>query len=115
MLWGRLSWRSSLLSDADAPFFRIFPHPGPVFAVNACLAPGSGNLALRLKENAVKTNLISLLLLAFLALSTAALASNAWYVNGVSGRDSNSCISSATACKTIGHAIAWLHRETPSE
>jgi len=29
-----------------------------------------------------------------------------WYVNGVSGSDRNACTSPATACKTIGHAIA---------
>jgi hypothetical protein len=36
----------------------------------------------------------------------AALASTTWYVNGVSGSDSNNCISTTTACKTIGHAIS---------
>ena len=35
-----------------------------------------------------------------------ALASTTWYVNGVSGRDSNNCLSATTACKTIRHAIA---------
>jgi hypothetical protein len=34
------------------------------------------------------------------------LASNTWYVNGVSGSDSNTCTSPTTACKTIGHAIS---------
>ena len=29
-----------------------------------------------------------------------------WYVNGVGGGDGNSCMSSETACKTIGHAIS---------
>ncbi len=28
------------------------------------------------------------------------------YVNGVSGSDSNNCLSTTTACKTIGHAIS---------
>jgi hypothetical protein len=36
----------------------------------------------------------------------AALASTTWYVNGVSGSDSNNCMSALTACKTIGHAIS---------
>jgi hypothetical protein len=40
----------------------------------------------------------------FAAVPTA-LASTTWYVNGVTGRDSNNCKSSTTACKTIGHAI----------
>jgi len=35
-----------------------------------------------------------------------ALASNTWYVDGVSGSDSNSCVSPEIACKTIGHAIS---------
>ncbi|HST09558.1 MAG TPA: right-handed parallel beta-helix repeat-containing protein [Terriglobales bacterium] len=36
----------------------------------------------------------------------AALASATWYVNGVIGSDSNNCMSSQTACKTIAHAIS---------
>jgi len=43
-------------------------------------------------------------LMLFAAVPTA-LASTTWYVNGVTGRDSNNCKSSTTACKTIGHAI----------
>ncbi len=31
---------------------------------------------------------------------------NTWYVNGVSGSDSNDCKLLTTACKTIGHAIS---------
>jgi hypothetical protein len=42
----------------------------------------------------------------FLALAPAALASNTWYVNGVTGSDSNDCTTATTACKTIGHAIS---------
>jgi hypothetical protein len=42
----------------------------------------------------------------FVTLATPALAATTWYVNGVSGSDSNNCISSQTACKTIGHAIS---------
>lgn len=42
----------------------------------------------------------------FLALAPIALASNTWYVDGVSGSDSNNCNSPQTACKTIGHAIS---------
>ncbi len=34
------------------------------------------------------------------------LASNTWYVDGVSGVDSNDCKSSETACQTIGQAIS---------
>jgi hypothetical protein len=50
---------------------------------------------------------ISLPLLAlFLSLAPTALASTTWYVNGVSGSDSNTCMSPQTACKTIGHAIS---------
>jgi hypothetical protein len=42
----------------------------------------------------------------FLAITSTALASATWYVNGVSGSDSNSCMLALTACKTIGHAIS---------
>jgi hypothetical protein len=42
----------------------------------------------------------------FLALASSALASTTWYVNGVSGSDSNNCLSATAACKTIGHAIS---------
>jgi hypothetical protein len=40
-----------------------------------------------------------------LVLTPAALAST-WYVNGVSGSNSNNCLSPTTACKTIKHAIS---------
>jgi predicted outer membrane repeat protein len=42
----------------------------------------------------------------FLAIASTALASTTWYVNGVHGSDSNNCMSTQTACKTIGHAIS---------
>ena len=42
----------------------------------------------------------------FLALTPAALGSTTWYVNGVNGNDKNHCLSPASACKTIGHAIS---------
>lgn len=42
----------------------------------------------------------------FLSLGSTAMASTTWYVNGVSGSDSNNCTSPTTACKTIGHAIS---------
>src|ERR1039457_4484585 len=41
-----------------------------------------------------------------LAIAVEARASTTWYVNGVSGSDSNNCMSAQTACKTIGHAIS---------
>ncbi|MBZ5596689.1 MAG: hypothetical protein LAN83_00050 [Acidobacteriia bacterium] len=41
-----------------------------------------------------------------LTLTSTAIASTTWYVNGVSGSNSNDCKSSTTACKTIGHAIS---------
>jgi hypothetical protein len=46
------------------------------------------------------------LLTLFLAVAPAAMASTTWYVNGVSGSDSNTCTSPTTACKTIGHAVS---------
>ncbi|HET9306109.1 MAG TPA: hypothetical protein VFO46_08800 [Candidatus Sulfotelmatobacter sp.] len=45
-------------------------------------------------------------IIAFAALATPGLASTTWYVNGVSGSDSNNCMSSLAACKTIGRAIS---------
>ena len=54
-----------------------------------------------------KLTLSSLLLLALLLIVGAnAMVSAAWYVNGVTGKDTNTCKTAATACKTIGHAIS---------
>src|SRR5215472_2876467 len=39
-------------------------------------------------------------------LGSLAWATTTWYVNGVSGSDSNDCTSPTTACKTIGHSIS---------
>jgi hypothetical protein len=41
-----------------------------------------------------------------LSLISSAASASTWYVNGVSGSDSNDCKSPTTACKTIGHAIS---------
>jgi len=48
----------------------------------------------------------TLILVLLLAIAPAALASTTWYVNGVSGSNSNNCLSASAACKTIGHAIS---------
>jgi predicted outer membrane repeat protein len=50
--------------------------------------------------------LICVAALTLFAAVPTALASTTWYVNGVSGSDSNNCMSALTACKTIGHAIS---------
>lgn len=42
----------------------------------------------------------------FLTVLPTARGSTTWYVNGVTGSDSNDCMSPTTACKTIGHAIS---------
>jgi hypothetical protein len=47
-----------------------------------------------------------LLVAVFLALAPAALAGSTWYADGVNGNDNNDCLSSQTACQTIGHAIS---------
>jgi hypothetical protein len=47
-----------------------------------------------------------LLLVLFVAPAPVALASNIWYVNGLTGNNSYNCMSAQTACKTIGHAIS---------
>ena len=54
--------------------------------------------------NPIRTSL--LLMALFLPLAPTALASTTWYVNGSNGSDSNNCMSSQTACRTIGHAIS---------
>ena len=46
------------------------------------------------------------LLLFFCLFGSFAFAGTTWYVNGVNGSDSNNCLSSAAACKTIGHALS---------
>jgi hypothetical protein len=46
------------------------------------------------------------LLVLFLGLTSTALASTTWYVDGVNGNDNNNCITPQTACKTIGHAMS---------
>ncbi len=40
------------------------------------------------------------------ALTSTAIASTTWYVNGVKGSNGNACTSPTTACKTVGHAIS---------
>ena len=57
-----------------------------------------------MKHRLVSHNLM--LLAVFLALTSTALASSTWYVDGVNGSDNNNCKSPETACKTIGHAIS---------
>lgn len=53
---------------------------------------------------AAEKALVTVAVFAFLVSS--ATASTILYVNGVTGTDSNSCTSTANACKTIGHAIS---------
>jgi hypothetical protein len=52
------------------------------------------------------TILTVMLLTALCLVSSLACAGTTWYANGVSGSDSHNCLSSATACKTIGHAVS---------
>ena len=52
------------------------------------------------------TGLTTALLLTVLCLISSAASASTWYVNGVSGSDSNDCKSLTTACKTVGHAIS---------
>lgn len=55
----------------------------------------------------MKSRLFTVLAIApFLALAPTLVASTTWYVNGVTGSDSNNCQSPTTACKTIGHAVS---------
>jgi hypothetical protein len=54
--------------------------------------------------NRIRTSLLPTALL--LTQASAALASTTWYVNGLTGSDSNPCLASQAPCKTIGHAIS---------
>ena len=54
--------------------------------------------------NRIRTSLLPTALL--LTQASAALASTTWYVNGLTGSDSNTCLASQAPCKTIGHAIS---------
>jgi len=56
----------------------------------------------------MKHRLIAIFLFAslFPALASTAVATTTWYVNRVSGSNSNSCTSATSACKSIGHAIS---------
>src|SRR5215471_1581400 len=59
------------------------------------------------KRKIMKYNLLTALLLTAIAVALAPSAfATTWYVNGVTGNDSNNCMSPTTACKTIGHAIS---------
>src|SRR5215813_6990877 len=62
-----------------------------------------GSRARRNVMNRVYTGLLGVGL--FLTVAPTVPAST-WYVNGVTGNNSNSCESPTTACKTIGHAIS---------
>jgi hypothetical protein len=42
----------------------------------------------------------------FLAFTPFTLAANTWYVDGIHGNNSYTCMAPTTPCKTIGHAIA---------
>jgi hypothetical protein len=48
-----------------------------------------------------------LVLALFLALAPTILSSTTWYV-GVNGEDSNNCMSPATPCKSIKHALTLI-------
>ena len=53
-----------------------------------------------------KTICGTLLTIILCMVGSVAWATTTWYVNGVSGSDSNDCTSATTACKTIAHAIS---------
>lgn len=54
-----------------------------------------------------RVSILSTLIVALLlSLHPAAFASSTWYVNGVTGRDSNNCLSPQTACRSINHAMS---------
>jgi hypothetical protein len=57
-----------------------------------------------LKTRSCSSILVTTALL--LTQAPAALAATTWYVNGLTGSDTNNCRSATTACRTIGHAIS---------
>ena len=58
-------------------------------------------------EKIIKCKLLTSFLFAAALMSQGSTAvATTWYVNGVNGSNSNDCMSSLTACKTIGHAIS---------
>jgi hypothetical protein len=59
-----------------------------------------------------KIRLMWVVVLTLLFAVPAALASTAWYVNVVSGSDSNNCKSSTTG---FGRVFSFSHLERPSE
>src|SRR6516165_3444071 len=54
----------------------------------------------------MKSSFRSLLRIALLLALIPVASATTWYVNGVSGRDSDNCKTYTTACKTIGHVIS---------
>ncbi len=59
----------------------------------------------------MRHNRARLLLMAlFLTLASSALASTTWYVNGVSGSDSNNCLADASVEDPINSAFNSEHR-----
>jgi autotransporter family porin len=54
----------------------------------------------------MKSNPNGLLRMVLLLALTPAASATTWYVNGVSGSNSNNCMSATTACKSIRHAIS---------
>src|SRR5215471_6603922 len=57
-------------------------------------------------EWVMKFSILKLVRFAVIFAATPAALATTWYVNGVGGSDTNNCLSSTTACKTIRHAIA---------
>jgi hypothetical protein len=75
--------------------FHIFPAQAQQIPLAASAEQG---------DDRIRTSLLPTALL--LTQAPAALASTTWYVNGLTGSDSNTCSASLAPCKTIGHAIS---------
>jgi len=60
------------------------------------------------EQKIMKATLLASFLFAavLVALTSTAIASTTWYVNGASGSNSNACTSLTAACKTVGQAIS---------
>src|SRR5207245_534493 len=66
----------------------------------------ASNLSESIHRQLGKYALAVVISLLFRTLTSNALASTTWYVDGMNGSDNNDCKSPQTACKTIGHAIS---------
>jgi hypothetical protein len=102
--------------SATSAFLLVFRFQPRAVSHRSALGASSGlgqfsSGCIRKQEQKLKPkNMMSVVALTLFAIVPTALASSAWYVDGVNGSDHHDCQSRQTACKTIGHAIALSAR-----